>query len=120
MKRINSESETIYVTLFFTYDISLKNLAESGLLQREIRLYQELQKRGVVVQFLTYGDRSDRKWEPELGGIKLIPVYEYLPRPNSKMLRLLQSFVIPLVFRKELRQSNVFKTNQISGSWVAV
>ena len=83
------------ITLFFTYDISLKTWAETGLLQREIRLYQELQKLGIVVQFLTYGGQSDRQWEPELGGIKLIPVYEYLPRPNSKILRLLQSFSFP-------------------------
>ena len=108
------------LTLFFTYDVSLKTWAETGLLHRELRLYQELQKRGFAVQFLTYGDQSDRKWEPELGGIQLIPVYEHLSRPHSKILRLLQSFVIPWVFRKELRRSDLFKTNQIWGSWVAV
>ena len=108
------------LTLFFTFDVSLTTWEETGLLQREIRLYQELQKRGVAVQFLTYGDQSDCQLEPELGGIKLIPVYEFLHRPNSKILRLLQSFVIPWVFRKELRRSDLFKTNQIWGSWVAV
>ena len=86
----------IRLTLFFTYDVSLKTWAETGLLQREIRLYQELQKQGAVVQFLTYGDHSDRQWESELGGIALIPVYEHLPRPHSKILRLLQRFVIRL------------------------
>jgi len=108
------------LTLFFTYDVSLKIWAETGLLQREIRLYQELQKQGVAVQFLTYGDHSDRQWESELGGIQLIPVYEHLPRPHSKILRLLQSFVTPWVVRNELRRSDLFKTNQIWGSWVAV
>jgi len=120
---LNTKENTncdIRLTLFFTYDVSLKTWAETGLLQREIRLYQELQKQGAVVQFLTYGDHSDRQWESELGGIQLIPVYEHLPRPHSKILRLLQSFVIPWVFRKKLRQSDLFKTNQIWGSWVAV
>jgi len=120
---LNTKENTncdIRLTLFFTYDVSLKIWAETGLLQREIRLYQELQKQGVAVQFLTYGDHSDRQWESELGGIQLIPVYEHLPRPHSKILRLLQSFVIPWVVRNELRQSDLFKTNQIWGSWVAV
>jgi len=107
--------------LFFTYGVSLKTWAETGLLQREIRLYQELMRHnGVKVQFLTYGDTSDRQWEAELGGIGLIPVYERLRRPDSKILQLLQSILIPWVFRRELRKSDLFKTNQIWGGWVAV
>ena len=47
----------------------------------------------------------------------MIPVYEYFRRPHSKILRLLQSFVIPWVFRKELRQPLQDKPNR---GWVAV
>jgi glycosyltransferase involved in cell wall biosynthesis len=110
-----------HITLFFTYGVSLKTWAETGLLQREIRLYQELMRHnGVKVQFLTYGDTSDRQWETELGGIGLLPVYERLRKPESKILQLLQSILIPWVFRRELRKSDLFKTNQIWGGWVAV
>ena len=108
------------ITLFFTYGVSLKTWAESGLLQREIRLYQELILRfGIQVQFITYGDSKDRQWEEDLKGIHLLPVYERLKRPHSKILSLLQSLFIPWVFRHELRQADLFKTNQIWGSWVA-
>ena len=72
------------------------------------------------VQFLTYGDASDRKLEYELGKIRLLPVYERLRRSNNKILAFLQTLFIPWIFRNELRQTNLFKTNQIWGGWVAV
>jgi len=109
------------LTLFFTYGVSLKNWAESGLLHREVRLYQELmQRHGVKVQFLTYGDASDRQWEKELHGISLIPVYEHRARPKFRLLEFSQSLIIPWIFRNKLRETDIFKTNQIKGGWVAV
>jgi glycosyltransferase involved in cell wall biosynthesis len=111
----------IKIVLFFTYGVSLKTWAETGLLQREIKLYQELIKHyGVKVTFLTYGDSTDREWENELGNIQLLPIYERLARPKSKIFRFLQSFIIPFYFWKKLIKSDLFKTNQILGSWVAV
>ena len=108
------------VILFFTYGVSLKTWEETGLLQREIRLYQELViQYGLEIQFITYGDSGDRQWENHLQGIQLLPIYERIRRPNSKILSFLQSFYIPWVFRNELRQADIFKTNQISGGWVA-
>ena len=108
------------VILFFTYGVSLKTWEETGLLQREIKLYQELViKYGLEIQFITYGDSGDRQWEKNLGGIQLLPIYERIRRPNSKILSFLQSFYIPWVFRNELRQADIFKTNQIWGGWVA-
>ena len=109
------------ITLFFTYGVSLKTWAETGLLQRETRIYQELMKRfGVQVQFLTYGDAADHNLEAELNGIKLLPVYERLRRPTSKIIRLLQTIIIPWTFREELKKTDILKTNQIWGGWVAV
>lgn len=114
------DKTTISLTLFFTYGISLKSWVETGLLQREIHLYKHLKQQGIKVQFLTYGDVSDRQWESHLDGIGLLPVYERLRRPRSKLLALLQTVAIPFVFRVELRASDFFKTNQIWGGWVAV
>jgi glycosyltransferase involved in cell wall biosynthesis len=74
----------------------------------------------VQVQFITYGDASDRNWENELPYIKILPIYERLNRPKSKILAFLQTLVIPWVFRNELRQTDLLKTNQIWGGWVAV
>ena len=108
------------VTLFFTYGVSLEEWAKTGLLERELRLYQELHGQGINVQFLSYGDAADRQWEKNLRGIKLYPVYERLRRPKNKFIRLIQSILIPWKFRHELRQSDLYKTNQIWGGWIAV
>ena len=109
------------VALFFSYEISLRDWARSGLLQREIRLYTELIRlHGIQVVFLTYGDESDRKWSQALGNIELLPVYENLRRPNGWLLRLIHSCSIPWRYRQELQQCDVFKTNQMMGAWVAV
>jgi len=109
------------ISLFFTYGVSLKIWAETGLLTREVRLYHELMRcYGVQVQFITYGDECDREWEPELQGIKLLPIYERLKPPKSKVLAILQTLLIPWHFRQELRRTDLLKTNQMSGSWVAV
>lgn len=106
--------------VFFTYGVSLKTWADTGLLQREIQFYLNLQQSGVVVEFLTYGDASDRQWENVLDGIGLLPVYEYVRRPRSKLMRFLQSFVLPLLIAGKLRNADLFKTNQMWGGWVAV
>ena len=48
------------IILIFTYGISLKNWEESGLLSREIKLYEELNKKyKYKFTFLTFGDDSD-------------------------------------------------------------
>lgn len=109
------------LTLFFTNGVSLKTWAETGLLLREIRFYHELMLRyGIQVQFITYGDKSDRDWGIDLQGIVILPVYERLPRLRYKFLSLLQTLLIPWFFRRELRLTNLIKTNQIWGGWVAV
>ena len=49
------------IILIFTYGISLKNWKESGLLSREIKLYDELNKKyQIKFTFLTFGDSEDK------------------------------------------------------------
>lgn len=108
------------VTLFFTFDVSLKEWAEKGLLDREVTFYTELSKKNISVQFLTYGDYSDFQYSSKLGAIKILPIYEKIPRPKSKLLRIIQSFLIPFYFRDELVNTHVYKTNQMWGSWVTI
>jgi len=84
-------------------------------------LYQRLiEHYNISIQFITYGSSSDRNWESELRGIKLYPVYERLPFLTNKLLSFFQTFFIPIYFNKELRDADIYKTNQIWGGWVAV
>ena len=48
------------VIIFFTYGISLKSWEESGLLDREIKLYKFLAKNyDIHFTFVTYGDKDN-------------------------------------------------------------
>ena len=111
----------MHITVFFTYGVSLQTWAKTGLLQREIQLYLELKRHyGVQIQFLTYGDISDRIWEEKLEGIKLLPIYERMSRPSFKYLAVLKVLLVPWYFSHELKLTDLFKTNQIWGGLVAV
>ena len=123
-RTLNFENQILYiamkVVLFFTYGISLKDWATTGLLQREITPYTTLMRRqDVSFTFLTYGDEEDRKYAHQLPGIKIIPVFERLPRPKSKILQFIFTLTIPFVHRVPLKDATIYKTNQIWGSWLA-
>lgn len=109
----------VKMALFFTWDVSLALWQEKGLLQREVRFYQELARRGVDVTFLTWGGAEDRAVAQEMPEIKVVPLYERLPRPRSKALRLLVSLGAPWAARGELRAVDIIKTNQMWGGWCA-
>lgn len=82
------------LALFFTHNVSLKLWKETGNLDREIKPYKELLNYFEKIYFLTYG-----KSEPEIKNINVLPVS---------------------IFRKDLKDIDIFKTNQLNGSWKAV
>lgn len=106
------------LTVFFTFDVSLKDWFHSGLFSREICLYKKLIDLGHNVQFLTYGDESDLLYDDYLDGIKIIPVYTRIWRSDIRFLRIILSFLIPIIFKNELKFCNIYKVNQIIGAWV--
>jgi len=108
------------LTVFFTFGMSLEGWARAGLLTREVKLYRKLQREGMNVQLVTYGDSKDRQWETELDGVSVIPVYEHISRPQTVLGELVKSFFIPWAIGKYLSRSDLFKTNQMMGAWVAV
>jgi len=106
--------KTKSLALFFTYRISLEKWAKTGLIDREIRLYNELAKHFKKIYFITYGDKKEQE-------------YKHLLADNIEILfnkwkinNLVYSFLIPFLHRKILKNVWVFKTNQLLGSWVAV
>ncbi len=108
------------IILFFTYDISLKDWETSGLLDRELKFYETLHKKySTKFKFITYGDYEDTKLV-NLPFIEIIPVYERIKYSQNKYIRFIKSFLIPYRFANELKDSEIIKTNQLLGSWVAI
>lgn len=108
----------MHVVVFFTFGVSLKLWKDTGLIERELLLYKKFIEDGHQITLLTYGDKEDYECYPKIGTIKLLPVYSFFKRPENRILRLLQSLLIPFHFRKLFLSADVFKTNQMKGAWV--
>ncbi len=108
------------LVLFFTYGVSLRVWANSGLLDREILLYERLVKLGVNVTFITYGDEADLIIGEQIPNIKIIPIYSLLKKPQNKLFGFIQSFIIPLYLKKIIKKADILKTNQMLGAWVPI
>jgi glycosyltransferase involved in cell wall biosynthesis len=106
--------------LFFSYGVSLKTWHETGLLDREALFYKRILEEDINVKFLTYGNDLDYQYKNELGNIKITPFYSFANKPSKKYLRLVHALLLPIILRKEIKNADSLKTNQMSGSWVAV
>jgi|APSaa5957512535_1039671.scaffolds.fasta_scaffold43018_2 glycosyltransferase involved in cell wall biosynthesis len=109
------------VAIFFSNGVSLDTWRITGLLAREVKLYNELaEKYGIEFTFITYGDESDCNILKGDSRIKVVPVYKYMPRYKNKVIRILQTTIIPIILRNKLKKMDLYKTNQLWGGWVAV
>jgi glycosyltransferase involved in cell wall biosynthesis len=113
------------LALFFTRGISLKTWIDTGLFDREKQLYEEHLRRGHLrkVYWLTYGtDDTGIASELKAAGrlhpdVMVIPMARFF---SGKWGCLLYSFLMPLLHRRWLKSADIFKTNQMDGSWTAV
>jgi glycosyltransferase involved in cell wall biosynthesis len=113
------------LALFFTRGVSLESWLSTGLFDREKQLYEEHLRKGHFekIYWLTYGS-NDVKIAGELkaagrlhSDIAVLPMAYFFP---GKLGSLLYSFIMPLFRRRRLKSADIFKTNQMEGSWSAV
>ena len=107
------------VVLFFTYEISLKNWLDSGLLDREIKLYQELSSKHKFT-FITYGEDEDKTIIEDYPFIEVLPIYSVLKKSRNKIVRFFKSFYIAFYVKKNIKEFDLIKTNQLHGSWIPI
>ena len=85
-------------TLFFTYGISLDDWKKTGLMSREIAIYEKMYiEHGIEFNFITYGDKTDFE-AIEAKGIKIYPVYTRIKYSQYKYIR----FICNCLIRKML------------------
>ena len=101
------------LALFFTRGISLKTWDEIGMFEREVALYRRLQKHGVQVSFVTYGDASDLAYADRLPGIRILCNRWGLSPERYEQL-------LPFLHWRHLLTARVYKTNQTDGAEVAL
>ena len=109
------------VILFFTYNTSLKDWEESGLLSREMEHYRLLSEiHNINYTFVTYGDSYDLKFEEYFRNLKIIPIYEKLKYSQNKYMKIFNSIRIKKIIKNEITSFDLIKTNQLKGSWSAI
>ncbi len=69
---------------------------------------------------LTYGDRADYSYNSFLGGIRVVPVYDFVKRSGNRWTNFFRSFFIPFRLRQLLKSADVFQTNQMGSGIVPV
>ena len=107
------------IIVFFTFDVSLKIWSEKGLLERELKLYENFADRGHTILLLTYGSMEDLSYYT-YPNITILPIYSRVPYSKYFIVRLLYSIFIPFLFKHEIKASNILKTNQTWGAHVAI
>jgi len=106
--------------LFFTWDVSLAIWQEKGLLQREVRFYEELADKGVNVTFYTWGGDADDDIAQTIPSIHVVPLHKDCKRPASKLSRALISPLAVWKVRDDLKLMDILKANQMWGGWAPV
>lgn len=110
------------VILFFTYGVSLKTWESTGLLSREMELYNQLSKKyDIKFTFVTYGDKHDYQYENYFDNLKILPIYALSKYSGSKAIRILKTLIIPFRLKKLINKEKVIiKSNQMYGAWVPI
>ncbi len=112
---MSEQSGQSILGVFFTYGVSVLTWKNQGMLAREVALYRALARDPFQkVYFFTYGV-SDATFVRELSEQNIIVFPKKKNIPNF-----LYSFLMPFLYKKELRECSVYKTTQMFGSWAAV
>jgi len=102
------------IALFFTKGVSLKIWHDTGMIDREVAIYNRLSKYFKHIYFFTYGGKEELKFRDYLAdNITIIPK-KYISN------NFLYSFITPFIHRKIFKDVDILKTNQMWGSWSAV
>jgi hypothetical protein len=87
------------IAVFFTYDYKLSTLINSGLLERELKIYKYLNKKyGVNFKFFTY-DINELKTQ---NNFEFIPIYKKLKDQITNIFDFFIHFIFLTKFVKKL------------------
>ena len=81
------------VAIFLTYGYSFETWQESGVLERELKIYKKISDAyGVSFTFITYGNNSDFKFNIDINSSEVIPIYSLIKYSKFKILNYIRSF----------------------------
>jgi glycosyltransferase involved in cell wall biosynthesis len=114
------------LSLFFTRGVSLKLWVDQGLFSREKLIYEKYleEKKIDKVYWFTYGSEDKKIAEKLKENNRLHNNIEIYAMPRifnlPKIGSYLYSFFLPLYYKNSIKESDIFKTNQMDGAWTVV
>jgi glycosyltransferase involved in cell wall biosynthesis len=101
------------MALFFTLGVSLTDWHTAGFLNREVAYYRRLAEAIGPLTFITYGGQEDLEVAASLDGIRVLSNPRRLPPDQF-------AHQAPSLYRKELAQVAILKSNQIKGAQAVI
>lgn len=109
------------VCLFMTRGVSLFMWDKIGIIDREIKIYERLSRNNIRYVFFTYGDSRDVEIAQRYPWAQVVPLFlKRRSRRGLWWMNILSLVTAPWRYGAIFRQCNLFKTNQITGAWLAV
>ena len=109
----------MHIGIFLTYDYSIDDWLEGGVLNREIKIYKEIYKnRDIKFTIFSYSKTINPKVIEETKDFDVIPIYSYLDKKNNKVLRFIKSFTIPFKLKNHIKNIEILHQHQLNGAWV--
>ena len=109
------------VAIFLTYGYSFETWQESGVLERELKIYKKISDAyDVHFTFITYGNNSDFKFNIDINSSEVIPIYSLIKYSKFKILNYIRSFLVPFKLRSKLNEFDILHQHQLLGSWIPI
>lgn len=109
------------IFLFFTFNTSLSDWSNLGLINREIEIYKKLTEKNYEVTFFTFGCEKDNQLSSIVHPIKVVPLFK--KKPNFKLTIFLMSvfFIFKnVIFFYKNKKNTYLKTNQLSSAFLPI
>jgi glycosyltransferase involved in cell wall biosynthesis len=110
----------MHILVVFTYNYSIDTWSKSGTFKKEIEPYKLLAEKGMTFTFLTFGTNDSNIDYLRKYNINVIQIYEKIKLSRYSLINYLKSFLIPFVLKKDLKNVDVIKQNQLLGSWISI
>jgi len=111
----------VNILVLFTYEMSFKSWENAGILDREIKLYNNIsEKYEINYTFLTFGDGKDFEYSNKVKNSTIIPIYHKNKYYKNKVIRFIHTFYIAFKLRADFKNIDIVKSNQLMGSWIGI
>lgn len=103
------------LALFFTFGMTFQEWITTGMVEREVAIYNELAEDFEQIYLFTYGTEEDIENKKES-----LPDNVHICPKKVFSNNILYSIFLPFLYWSIIQEATILKTNQMRGSWTAV